>query len=97
MNKRACAEMVAEMVGLEYGYVLEAATYFSTLDEAFEWIYLSEDNFEYSQLDVIKQLSNVTIEEMKELNANTPAEYMVLNHDHTYLTTEGVAYIRITR
>ena len=28
---------------------------------------------------------------MKELNANTPAEYMVLNHDHTYITTEGIA------
>ena len=97
MNKRACAEMVAEMVGLDYGYVLEAATYFSTLDEAFDWIYLSENNFEYSQLDIIKQLSQVTIEEMKELNANTPAEYMVLNHDHTYLTAEGIAYIRIQR
>ena len=34
---------------------------------------------------------------MKELNANTPAEYMVLNHDHTYITTEGIAYIRIQR
>ena len=97
MNKRACAEMVAEMVGLDYGYVLEAATYFSTLDEAFEWIYLSENNFEYSQLDIIKQLSHVTIEQMKELNANTPAEYMVLNHDHTYITTEGIAYLRIQR
>lgn len=89
--------MVAEMVGLDYGYVLEAATYFSTIEEAFDWIFLSENNFEYSQLDIIKQLSQVTIEEMKELNANTPAEYMVLNHDHTYFTTEGIAYIRIQR
>ncbi len=97
MNKRACAEMVAEMVGLDYGYVMEAATYFSNFDEAFNWIYLSENNFEFSQLDIIKQLSKVTIDEMKELDANTPAEYMVLNHDHTYITTEGIAYIRIQR
>ena len=53
MNKRACAEMVAEMVGLDYGYVIEAATYLSNFDEAFNWIYLSENNFEYSQLDII--------------------------------------------
>jgi hypothetical protein len=97
MNKRACAEMVAEMVGLDFGYVLEAATYFNTIDEAFDWIYLSENNFEYSQLDIIKQLSNVTIQEMKELDANTPAEYLVVNNDHTYITTEGIAYIRIKR
>lgn len=97
MNKREAAEMVAEMVGLDFGYVLEAATYFSTLEEAFNWIYLSENNFEYSQLDIINQLSNVTIEQMKELNANTPAEYLVLNHDHTYITTAGIAYLRIQR
>ena len=57
MNKRACAEMVAEMVGLDYGYVLEAATYFSTFDEAFDWIYLSKIISNISQLDIIKQLS----------------------------------------
>ena len=51
----------------------------------------------YSQLRYHQTIIRVTIEEMKELNANTPAEYMVLNHDHTYLTTEGIAYIRIKR
>jgi hypothetical protein len=97
MDKRKAAEMVAEMVGLEFGYVLEASNFFNSFDEAFNWIYLSEHNYELNQQDLIKQLSSVTIEQMQEVGANTPAEYMVLDHDHTYITTEGIAYLRITR
>ena len=99
MDKRAAAEMVAEMVGLEFGYVLEAATYFSSLEEAFNWIYLSDENpiRPLSELDLIHQLASITIEQMQELNANTPAEYMVIDHDHTYITSAGIAYLRIQR
>src|SRR3954469_5214729 len=97
MDKRKAAEMVADMVGLEFGYVLEAANYFNSLDEAFAWVYLSGHDYELSQQELIKKLSSVTIEQMQEVGANTPAEYMVLDHDHTYTTTEGVTYLRITR
>ncbi|MCQ6275158.1 hypothetical protein JMM81_09305 [Bacillus sp. V3B] len=93
MDKRKAAEMV----GLDFGYVLEAANYFNSLDETFNWIYLTGHNYELSQQDLIKQLSAVTVEQMKEVGANTPAEYMVLDHDHTYITSEGIAYLRITR
>ncbi len=42
MSKLETMEMVAEMVGLDYGYVVEAATYFRNIEEAFNWIYFSE-------------------------------------------------------
>ncbi len=51
------------------------------------------DNYE----DFIKQLSVITVEQMQELNAKTPAEYMVMDHLHTYITTAGIGYLRITK
>jgi hypothetical protein len=99
MSKVETMQKVAEMVGLEFDYVLDAATYFNTLDEAFNWIYLSEDNPKrpFTDLDLIKALASVTLEKMQEVHANTPAEYMVLIHDHTYITDTGIAYLSITR
>lgn len=99
MNKVETMKTVAEMVGLEFSYVLEAATYFISLEEAFNWIYLSNDNPNrpYNDADLIKELAAVTVEQMEEMKANTPAEYMVLIHDHTYITLTGIAYLRITK
>jgi hypothetical protein len=99
MNKVETMKKVAEMTGLEFEYVLGAAGFFNTLDEAFNWIFLSNENSNrpFSDLDLIKELAAVTVEKMQEAHANTPAEYLVLNHDHTYLTETGVAYLRIQR
>jgi hypothetical protein len=99
MNKVETMESVAEMVGLEFDYVLEAAMYFSSYEEAFNWIYLSEENpaRPFSDTELINQLASVTLEKLQEEHANTPAEYMVLIHDHTYITKTGIAYLRITK
>ncbi|WP_394231530.1 hypothetical protein [Niallia oryzisoli] len=99
MSKLKAAEMVADMVGLDYGYVVEAIEYFKTVDEAFNWIFLSEENplRPYTQEQLVQKLASVTIEDMQEVNAKTAGEYLVIDADHTYLTPYGVAYIRITR
>lgn len=99
MNKVETMETVAEMVGLEVDYVYEAAMYFSSYEEAFNWIYLSDENPNrpFSDSELIKQLASVTLEKLQEEHANTPAEYMVLIADHTYITKTGIAYLRITR
>ncbi|KAA9021690.1 hypothetical protein [Niallia endozanthoxylica] len=99
MNKLKTAEMVADMVGLDYGYVVEAIEYFKSIDEAFNWIFLSEENpmRPYTQEQLTQKLASVTIEDMQEANAKTAGEYLVIDADHTYLTPYGVAYIRITR
>lgn len=99
MNKVETMETVADMVGLEFNFVYEAAMYFSSFEEAFHWIYLSKENPNrpFSDFELIKELSSVTAEQMLEAHANTPGEYMVLIHDHTYITKTGIAYLRITR
>ncbi|WP_338447931.1 hypothetical protein R4Z09_16965 [Niallia oryzisoli] len=99
MSKLKTAEMVADMVGLDYGYVVEAIEYFKTIDEAFNWVFLSEENptRPYTQEQLIQKLASVTKEDMEELNAKTAGEYLVIDADHTYITPYGVAYIRITR
>jgi hypothetical protein len=99
MSKLETMEMVSEMTGLYFGYVVEAATYFKNFEEAFSWLYLSEGNPHrtLNQSDLIKKISSITIEEMQELHANTPLEYMVLIDDHTYITKTGIAYLRITK
>jgi len=99
MSKLKTAEMVADMVGLDYGYVVEAIEYFKSIDEAFNWVFLSEENAmrPYTQEQLIQKLASVTIEDMQEVNAKTAKEYLVIDADHTYITPHGVAYIRITR
>jgi hypothetical protein len=99
MNKVETMETVADMVGLEFNYVFEAAMYFSSFEEAFNWIYLSKENPNrpFSDSELIKQLALVTPEHMHEVHANTAGEYMVLINDHTYITKTGIAYLRITR
>jgi hypothetical protein len=99
MSKVETMETVADMVGLEFNYVFEEAMYFSSLEEAFNWIYLSDENpiRPFNEIELIKQLAGVTLEQMQEVHANTPGEYMVLIHDHTYITKTGIAYLRITR
>ncbi|WP_338469564.1 hypothetical protein R4Z10_12110 [Niallia sp. XMNu-256] len=99
MSKVEELELVADMVGLEPGYVMQEANYFSTIEEAFHWLYLSEENplRPYNKEELINVMASITIEQMQELDANTVVEYMVLNDDHTYLTKTGVAYLRIVR
>ena len=99
MGKLEDLEMVADMVGLDYGYVVEASTYFTSIEEAFNWIYLSEDNPNrpYSQEELINVLSSISIEQLEEQDVKTVAEYMVHNDDHTYIAKSGIAYLRIQR
>jgi hypothetical protein len=99
MSRFETMEMVSEMTGLHFGYVVEAATYFTNYEEAFNWLYLSEDNPHrtLNRSDLINKISFITIEDMEELHANTPLEYMVFNDDHTYSTKTGIAYLRITK
>jgi hypothetical protein len=99
MSKVEELELVADMVGLELGYVVEAADYFTSIDEAFHWIYLSEDNplRPYSKEELIRVLASITVEDMQELDANSVAEYMVKEDKDTYITKSGVAYLRIQR
>jgi len=99
MSKVDELELVADMVGLEVGYVVEAANYFTSIEEAFHWLYLSEENplRPYNHEELIEKLSSITVEQLKEENAESVAEYMVLIDDHTYMTKSGVAYLRIQR
>jgi hypothetical protein len=99
MGKLEDLEMVADMVGLDYGYVVEATTYFTSMEDAFNWLYLSEDNPNrpYDQSELVKVLSSISIEQMEELGVKTVAEYMVHNDDHTYIGKSGIAYLRIQR
>ena len=41
MSKRDTMTIVSDRLGLYFGYVIEAATYFPGFQEAFEWLYLS--------------------------------------------------------
>ena len=83
MSKRDTMTIVSDRLGLYFGYVIEAATYFPGFQEAFEWLYLSGEN------------PHQTLNQ--EVQANTLLEYMVLTDDHTYVTDKGIAYLRIIR
>lgn len=99
MSKLETMEKVSEMVGLNVGYVVEAATYFRNFEEAFKWIYLSEDNPHrpYDKETLIKKMASVTAKDLQEYNAKNVLEYMVYDDMHTYITDTGIAYIRIIR
>jgi hypothetical protein len=99
MSKVEELEMVADMVGLEADYVVEEADYFTSIDEAFHWLYLSEENplRPYSKEELINILASVTVEDMEDEGVETVAEYMVLQDKDTYITKSGVAYLRIQR
>ncbi|WP_428908432.1 hypothetical protein [Niallia sp. Krafla_26] len=91
--------LVAEMVDLEPEYVIRSADYFNSIEEAFNWLYVSEENplRPYSKEKLIEVMASITIEQMEELNAKSVVEYMVLDDLHTYITKNGVAYLRIQR
>lgn len=99
MSKRDTMTIVSERLGLHFGYVIEAATYFRNYQEAFDWLYLSGDHPHQTlnQEDLIDKMATISLEEMQEVNANTPLEYMVITDDHTYITDKGIAYLRIIR
>lgn len=99
MSKRETLQMVSEMTNLYFGYTAEATTYFKNYEEAFNWLYLSEDNPHRTldPLELIKQMSSITIEDMRELEVNTPLEYMVKADDHIFVTPKGIGYLRILK
>jgi ATP-dependent RNA circularization protein (DNA/RNA ligase family) len=99
MSKVEELVMVADMVGLESDYVVKEANYFKSINEAFHWIYLSEENplKPYSKEELINVLASITVEDLQDENVNTVAEYMVLQDKDTYITKTGVAYLRIQR
>ena len=99
MSKRETMQMVSEMTDLYFGYTVEATTYFEKFEKAFNWLYLSEDNphRSLSPLELIEEMSSITVEEMQELQANTPLEYMVKADDHTFITPKGIGYLRILK
>ena len=99
MSKVEELELVADMVGLEADYVVEEADFFKSVNEAFHWIYLSEENplKPYSKEELINVLASITVEDLQEENANSVAEYMILQDKDTYITKSGVAYLRIQR
>ena len=99
MSKLETMEKVADMVGLNVGYVVEAATYFRTIEEAFNWVYLSENNpyRPYDQNTLIKKMASITIEDLQDENVNSVMEYMVYDDLHTYITDSGIAYLRIIK
>jgi hypothetical protein len=99
LSKRDTMTIVSEMLGLYFGYVIEAATYFRNYQEAFDWLYLSGDNPHQTlnQEELLNKMASISMEEMQEVHANTLLEYMVLTDDHTYVTEKGIAYLRIIR
>lgn len=99
MSKLETMEKVAEMVGLNVGYVVEAAAYFRNFEEAFNWIYLSEENPNrpYEQNALIKKMSSITVEDLQDEKVNSVIEYMVYDDTHTYITDTGIAYLRIIK
>ena len=98
MSKLETMEMVSEMTGLDFGYVVEAASYFRNYNEAFNYLYLSEESPDRLEpAELIKQLSSVTVQQMQDINVNTPLEYLVMDNRHTYITPKGIGYLRITR
>ena len=99
MSKRDTMTIVSERLGLYFGYVVEAATYFPGYQEAFEWLFLSGENPHQTlnQEELLKKMASISREEMQEVQANTLLEYMVLTDDHTYVTDTGIAYLRIIR
>ena len=99
MSKLDTMEKVADMVGLDFGYVVEAATYFRTIEEAFNWVYLSENNPHrpYDQNTLIKKMASITIEDLQDENVNSVMEYMIYDDLHTYITDSGIAYLRIIK
>lgn len=99
MSKVEELELLAEMVDLEPEYVKREATYFTSKEQAFHWIYLSEENpvKPYTKEELIKVMASITVEDMQDLKANSVMEYMLLDDVHTYITKSGVAYLRIQR
>ncbi len=99
MGKIEELELVAEMVDLEPEYVIKEASYFSSKEKAFHWIFLSEENpvKPYSKEQLIEVMASITVEDMQDLKANSVIEYMLLDDVHTYITKSGVAYLRIQR
>lgn len=99
MSKVEELELVADMVGLEPEYVVGEADYFTSIDAAFNWIYLSEENplRPYSSEELINVLASITVEDLQDENANSVAEYMILQDKDSYITKTGVAYLRIQR
>ena len=99
MSKVEELELVADMVGLEADYVVEEADFFKSINDAFHWIYLSEENplKPYSKEELINVLASITVEDLQDENANSVAEYMILQDTDTYITKSGVAYLRIQR
>lgn len=99
MSKRDTMTIVSERLGLYFGYVIEAATYFRNYEEAFDWLFLSGDNPHQTlnKEELLNKMASISMEEMQEVQANTLLEYMVLTDDHTYVTDKGIAYLRIIR
>ncbi|WP_428910788.1 hypothetical protein [Niallia sp. Krafla_26] len=99
MSKRETMQMVSDMTDLYFGYTVEATTYFESYEKVFNWLYLSEDNPHRTldPIELIKIMSSITIEDMQELEADTPLEYMVKVDDHTFITPKGIGYLRITK
>lgn len=99
MSKMKMMEKVAEMTGLNVGYVVEATAYFHHFEEAFNWIYLSEENPNRpdSQEELIKKMAGITIENLQEEKVHSVIEYMVYEDPHTYMTDSGIAYLCIIK
>ena len=75
MSKRDTMTIVSDRLGLYFGYVIEAATYFPGYQEAFEWLYLSGGNPHQTlnQEELLNKMASVSMAG----NARSSGKYTV--------------------
>ena len=62
-----------------------------------DYVVEEADFFRSVKEELINVLASITVEDLQEENANSVAEYMILQDKDTYITKSGVAYLRIQR
>lgn len=89
MNETKAYRHVAKALGVELEVVVQEGEFFTDLREIFKWVYLDEVDSVSDLVQLVHQLSNVSIDQLLTAKVETPAEYLAWVWENTHSTPYG--------